>query len=109
MTGEAALINKNKVQDCLPVLEDPTSWQPSSLGTNRRVASATQCRHHFCGSTVRESWSGSTGRSLAQPTECGSRFRFRGQIALVISNVRRGFLRVLRRTLESTFASLGVL
>ena len=28
--GEAALICKNKVQDCLPVLEDPTSWEPSS-------------------------------------------------------------------------------
>ena len=30
ITGEAALICKNKVQDCLPVLEDPTSWEPSS-------------------------------------------------------------------------------
>ena len=75
---------------------------------NLRVASATECLHHFCGSTVRGSWSGSTGRSLAQQTECGSRFRFRGQIAPVF-NVRRGFLRVLRRTLGSTFASLGVL
>ena len=28
--GETALICKNKVQDCLPVLEDPTSWEPSS-------------------------------------------------------------------------------
>ena len=33
MTGEVRLICKNKVQDCLPVLEDPTSWEPSSLGT----------------------------------------------------------------------------